>query len=62
MADKPQNVIVINNFTGVSYSVEQPVENEVPVGTAREQINLTSVNPSMLRVRGGLKVVTFENS
>lgn len=61
MADRPTSTILIRQFSGLNMDADQMIPDLVPPGTGREQVNLSSSDPAMLRTRAGVKVVTFES-
>lgn len=61
MADRPQTVLVINQFSGINLSADQNDPAENTPGTMINQVNLTSVEPGKLVSRQGVRKVIFES-
>lgn len=58
MNEPPVTVAVISDFTGM-FSNADP--KDVPQEGAQVQVNVGTVRPGELTVRGGLKEVTFDS-
>lgn len=50
--------LTIRDFAGF---VTASDPHDLPPGTAQEQVNVASVRPGELRVRGGYRVVRFDD-
>jgi hypothetical protein len=55
----PRVSVEIRDFPGL---VSKADADDIPVGTAAQQLNAMSTRPGELRVRPGYKVLTFEEN
>lgn len=58
MNEKPAASVEIRNFTGLATN-EDP--NDLNPGSAVKQVNVMVLRKGVLEVRGGSRLVTFEN-
>lgn len=58
MPREREESVQVADFSGLILNAD-PLD--VPEGAASDQVNATSVVPGELRVRGGIKVVSFED-
>lgn len=52
----PDAQVKIRDFPGL---MSYPDPNDIPAGAATVQINIVSLRPGEIRVRGGYKIVKF---
>jgi len=57
MLDKPKSQVDIKDFPGLATRADP---DDVPLGSATRQVNLTCVTPAALTSRPGLREVSFE--
>lgn len=57
MPRQPENMTQVSDFNGIVLNAD-PLD--IPEGAASDQVNAVSIVPGELRVRGGVKVVQFE--
>lgn len=52
----PDSEVKIRDFAGL---MSYPDPNDIPAGSATVQMNIVSLRPGEIRVRGGYKIVKF---
>lgn len=57
MSEKPDTTLSIRDFQGLALQADP---NDLPEGAAYDQVNAQSSEIGKLKVRNGLRVITFE--
>jgi hypothetical protein len=61
-ADIPQSALVISQFQGTNYGVDQFDPETTAKGLARDSRNVQVNEPNRLAVRPGVRVVSFSST
>jgi hypothetical protein len=57
MKQEPKNRVEMRDFVGLQSNLDR---HDIPPGGSTAQVNAQCIRPGELRVRGGLRDVTFE--
>lgn len=55
---RPDDRVVVRDFPGIDTSADP---HDIEAGAATRQTNLVATRPGELRLRGGLRIVRFED-